>query len=238
MHQVRGLYDKILNAIGNGALQSLIHVVDLLAVSCLNVVNNDLSRESSSYGPVGVRCCNRILNTLDVSNTAVIEGSTKAYYQDLVVTDLILISRIILGSVAGISAEVIRICVLTFYQFLLRIGKCIPRCLCLLTLHIGILRSALNIDSIDQLCDMVSCCLIGCRLILGLCLGGCFAGCCRFRGYCLGSCCRRARCCGASIAASASCCNGCHCKRCDKKCCCFLFHVSSFSIFMLTFNFF
>ena len=66
------------------------------------MIDDDLCGKCSSYRPVGIGCCNRILDTLDISHTAVVKGSTEAYYQNLVLTDLILIAGIILGSISGI----------------------------------------------------------------------------------------------------------------------------------------
>ena len=72
-------------------------------------------------GKTGLFALQGILNTLYVSHAAVIKGSTKAYYQNFIFTDFILITCIILRSISGISSEVIRICIFTFYQFLLYI---------------------------------------------------------------------------------------------------------------------
>ena len=53
MHQMGGLDDQILHAVGNSALQSLLHVVDLLAVTGLNMVDDDLCGEGTADRPVG-----------------------------------------------------------------------------------------------------------------------------------------------------------------------------------------
>ena len=176
MHQMRGLYYQVLNTVCHSAVQCLIHIVDMLVISCLYMIDDDLCGKCSSYRPVGIGCCNRILDTLDISHTAVVKGSTEAYYQNLVLTDLILIAGIILGSISGISAEIIGICIFSLYQFLLCVGQCIPCCLGICTLLIGILSSLLHIDGIDQCCYFIGCCLI--------CIFGAFGSCC-FR--CLGS---------------------------------------------------
>jgi len=175
MHQMRGLYYQVLNTVCHSAVQCLIHVVDMLIISCLYMVDDDLCGKCSSYRPVGIGCCDRILDTLDISHTAVVKGSAEAYYQNLVLTDLILITGIILGSISGISAEIIGICIFSLYQFLLCVGQCIPCCLGICTLLIGILSSLLHIDGIDHCCYFISCCLI--------CIFGAFGSCC-FR--CLG----------------------------------------------------
>ena len=69
---------KVLNAVGNCALKSLIHVVDHFAVSCLDMVDDDLSCESTSYRPFLTKFLIKgIFNSLDVVNTAVVEAGTK-----------------------------------------------------------------------------------------------------------------------------------------------------------------
>ena len=175
------LYYQVLNTICHSAVQCLIHIVDMFIISSLYMVDDDLCGKCSSYRPVGIGCCDRILDTLDISHTAVVKGSAEAYYQNLVLTDLILITGIILGSISGISAEIIGICIFSLYQFLLCVGQCIPCCLGICTLLIGILSSLLHIDSIDHCCYFIGCCLIciltalcACGLCLcGLCLSAC-----------------------------------------------------------------
>ena len=148
------------------------------------MIDDDLCGKCSSYRPVGIGCCNRILDTLDISHTAVVKGSTEAYYQNLVLTDLILIAGIILGSISGISAEIIGICIFSLYQFLLCVGQCIPCCLGICALLVSIFSSLLYIDSVDQGCYFVSCCLICIFVALGSC-GGCL---CCLCGLCLSAC--------------------------------------------------
>ena len=172
MHQMRGLYYQVLNTVCHSAVQCLIHIVDMLVISCLYMIDDDLCSEGSSYRPVGIGCCNGILDALDISYTTVVKRSTEAYYQDLILTDLILIAGIILGSISGISAEIIGICIFSLYQFLLCVGQCIPCCLGICTLFIGILSSLLHIDGIDQCCYFIGCCLICIFGAFGSC-GGC-----------------------------------------------------------------
>ena len=90
-----------------------------LAVAGLDMVDDDLRGKGTSYGPIRICLCQSVFDTLDISYTAVIEGSTKAYYQQLVLTDLVLVFGIILGSVSGVASEVIRVSVLALYQLLL-----------------------------------------------------------------------------------------------------------------------
>ena len=49
-----GLDDQVLNAVGNGAIQSLAHVVNFLAVAGLHMVNDDLRGEGAAHAPIGV----------------------------------------------------------------------------------------------------------------------------------------------------------------------------------------
>ena len=49
VHQVSRLYNQILNFVGNCTVERLLHVVNLLAVTSLYVVDDDLSSECSSY---------------------------------------------------------------------------------------------------------------------------------------------------------------------------------------------
>ena len=159
-HKVSRLDYEILNAVGNCTVKSLLHVVHLLAVTGIYMVDDDLCCESTSYGPLRICFLKCILNSLDVLNTAVIEAGTEGYYKEFVLTDLILISGIVLGSITGIIAEVTGICEFAFNQLFLLIGQGIPGCLCFFALCPGIFCIFLNIDSVDQVCNMLSCCKI------------------------------------------------------------------------------
>ena len=223
------LYYQVLNTVCHSAVQCLIHVVDMLIISCLYMIDDDLCGKCSSYRPVGIGCCDRILDTLDISHTAVVKGSAEAYYQNLVLTDLILITGIILGSISGISAEIIGICIFSLYQFLLCVGQCIPCCLGICTLFIGILSSLLHIDSIDQCCYFIGCCPI--------CIFGAFGSCC-FR--CLGGLSLSAYLCSAlygllGIAASGDAYSAQY--GCQYYCYDSFFHVSSSDSFSVSFDF-
>ena len=138
MHQMGGLDDQILHAVGNSALQSLLHVVDLLAVTGLNMVDDDLCGEGAADRPVGVCGLNGILDALDVRCAAVVEGGAEADDQDLVVADVVLIAGIVLGGIAGVAAKVIGVSLFTLDQLLLSVGQSVPCCLCGLTLSVGI----------------------------------------------------------------------------------------------------
>ena len=91
-----GLYDKLLNPVLRGALKGLIHIVYDLSIPCLYMVDDSLSSKSPSYRPVGISCRNGLLDTANILGTAVIEGSSEAYHQDLLITDIVGVGRIIL----------------------------------------------------------------------------------------------------------------------------------------------
>ena len=116
---MRRLYNQVLNTVINSAVQCLVHIIDHFTITGLYMVNNNLCGKCSSYRPVRISGLQGIFDSLNICYTAVVKGSTKAYYQNFIFTDFILITCIILGSISGISSEVIRICVFTFYQFLL-----------------------------------------------------------------------------------------------------------------------
>ena len=168
VHQMGRLYYQILYAVGYGTIQSLSHIVNGLAVAGLDMVDDDLRGKGTSYGPVRICLCQSVLDTLDISYTAVIEGSTKAYYQQLVLADLVLVSRIILGSVSGVASEVIRVSVLALYQLLLSVCQSVPCFLGCLTVSVCGLCSLLNIDLVNQGCYVVSCSLICVRVVCSL----------------------------------------------------------------------
>lgn len=121
------------------ALQCLIHIVDALAVTSLNVVDNDLCGKCADC-PIRMHL-DGILDTLDIFSRLSFE-EVPSDYQDLLVANLILIARIVQARVAGITTKIIWICVLAFYQLLLLVSQGIP-CLfgCLLTLALPTVSS-------------------------------------------------------------------------------------------------
>ena len=133
------------------------------------MVDDDLSGECSSYRPVRICFLQSILNAFDVLCTAVVEGSTKTYNQELVLTDLIAVARIILGSIAGVTSEILRACLFTLNQLFLCVSQLIPGFFGCGAVCIGGIGSLLYIDLVDQSCYVVSCCLI---IALGTCLSG------------------------------------------------------------------
>ncbi len=144
------LYYKVFHPIGCCTVQRLLHVIDLLIVSCLHMVDDDLGGKRSSYRPVRICCCQRILDSFDVRHAAVIKRCTEADDQKFILSDLVLVARIVFGSITGISAEVIGIRFFTLHKLLLRIGQCIPRRLRRRTLRIGFVGSLLYIDCVNQ----------------------------------------------------------------------------------------
>ena len=132
------------------------------------MVDDDLCCKCSSYRPVRISFCKSILDSFDILCTAVIEGSTKAYYQKLVLTDLILVTWIVFGSVSCVTSEVIRISVLALYQFFLGVCQSIPCFFGCLAVLICCVRSLLNIDLVDQSCYIVSCFLVFIRSLCGI----------------------------------------------------------------------
>ena len=122
VHQVGGLDDQVLHAVGHSAIQSLLHVVDLLAVAGLNMVDDDLCGEGTADRPVA---------------------------------DVVLIAAVVLGSIAGVAAKVVRVSLFALDQLLLGIGQGIPCGLGGLTLGIGVIGALLHIDGIDQVCNVL-----------------------------------------------------------------------------------
>ena len=143
------LNDQILNSVCYCTLQCLIHIVNLLTVTRLYMIDNDLCGKSTTYRPARICLLNCILNALDICYTAVIERCTEAYNKNLILSDIILITRIILRCITGISSEIIRICILALDQSLLCVGQLVPCCLCSLTPRIRLVCSLLHIDCID-----------------------------------------------------------------------------------------
>ena len=160
MHQMCRLYNKVLHSIVYSSLQCLIHIVDLLAITGLYVIDDDLCCKCSSYRPVRISCLNCLLNTTDICRTAVIEGCSKTYYKDFIFTDLISVEWIILGCISRISSEIIRIRILSLNEFFLYICQCIPCFFRCCTLLICLVCSFLNINVINQLRNFICCFLI------------------------------------------------------------------------------
>ena len=160
VHQVRRLHYQVLYAVGYCTLQSLVHVVDELLVSGLHVVDDDLRRERSAHRPLGVRLRQRVFDALDVLRTAVVERRTEAHHQQLVFADLVGVPGIVLGGVARVTSEVIRVGLFAFHQFLLGVRQSVPRRLRRGALLIRLVCPLLYVDGVDQLRHLVGCFLV------------------------------------------------------------------------------
>jgi len=73
MHEMSGLDNKVLNTIVDSSLKGLLYIVDLLTISCKNVIDYDLCSEGSSDGPVRISLCNGPLNSADIICTAFVK---------------------------------------------------------------------------------------------------------------------------------------------------------------------
>ena len=182
VHEVGRLYDEVLDAVGDGALKSLLHVVYKLAVAGLDVVDDDLRGEGAAHGPVGERGLQGLLDTADIGGAAVVERSAEADDEQFVLADAVGVEGIVLRGVAGVSAEVIGIGFLTLDELLLSVGQRVPGGLGGGALRVGLVRSLLDVDRVYESGDGVGGFLIGVagRLRLGgrLCSGSH----CRLRG--------------------------------------------------------
>ena len=161
VHQMGGLHHQLLHAVGDSALQSLLHVVDLLAVTGLDVVDDDLSGEGAAHGPIGVGRLQGVLNALDVSYAAVVEGGAEGHHQQLLLADLVLVAGIVLGRVTGVQTEIVGAGFLALHQCLLGIGQGVPSGLGGLALGVGLLGALLHVDGVDEGGDLVGGGLVG-----------------------------------------------------------------------------
>ena len=89
MHKVCRLNHKLFYTVCYCSLKSLLNVVDLLTISCIDVIYDDLCCESSSYAVIGIGSCKCLFNSSDILSSALVKACTKAYYQKLFFSDLI-----------------------------------------------------------------------------------------------------------------------------------------------------
>ena len=108
-HQMGGLYDKSLYAIVNGPFQGFLYVVDLLAVSSLDMIDDDLGGKGAPYRPVREGFLDGRLDAADGFASGIIVAGAKADDQDLFFTDLILIQRIVQR---GVTCRVVLLVIL------------------------------------------------------------------------------------------------------------------------------
>ena len=215
MHKMCRLNYKILNTVCYCTVKCLLHVINLLIISCLYMVDNDLSGKCSSYRPIRECFCKSILDSFDILCTAVVKGSTKAYYKKLILTDLVLITRIILGSITCVTSEILWTCLFSLYKLFLSICKGIPCFFSFLALLICIICSLLNINSIDKCCYFISRFLICiCSVISCFCIVCCLS---IISCFSIVSCLSIISC--LSIVCCLLCCFLCLCK-CNSCCCC------------------
>ena len=142
------------------------------------MVDDDLCGEGTADRPVRVSFLQSILDALDVGHAAVVEGGAEGHHQQLVLADVVLVAGVILGSIAGVAAEVIGVGVLAFHHFLLLIGQGVPCSLCGLALGVGVIAALLHIDGVDQVCHILCSCFV-CVLAGGFAAGSggaCCAG--------------------------------------------------------------
>ena len=192
MHQMSRLDHQVLHAVCHSALQRLIHVVNILSVARLYMVDDDLRGKRSSHGPVRERFLQGIFYRFDILYTAVVKGSTKAYNQELILADFILIARIIQRGVPSISSKIIRICIFSGYQFFLSIRQRVPCGFCFFALRVCLIGSLLYINRVNESSYIICRCLI--RILFALC-GFCILCCssvfCAFCGiFCRSRLCR------------------------------------------------
>ena len=92
-----GWTTRFLTPLATARSSAWVHVVDLLAVTGLDVVDDDLRGEGAADGPVGVRGLQGVFDALDVGHAAVVEGRAEGDDQQLVFADLVLVAGVILA---------------------------------------------------------------------------------------------------------------------------------------------
>ena len=160
MHQVCRLDDEVFHSVRYCTFQSLLHVVDALAIAGLNMVNDNLRRKSTPDRPVRISLLQGILNALYILDTAVVVGCAKTDHENFVLSDLISVAGIIAGGVAGIKSEVVGTGIFTGDESFLTVCQCVPSLSGCSALRIGVFGALLDIDGINQGCDIVCRCLI------------------------------------------------------------------------------
>ena len=102
VHQMGRLHHQALDAVGHGAVQRLAHVVDHLAVTGLDVVDDDLAGKAAAHAPVREGLLQRTLDGADGLAAAVVEAGAEADHQQLVLADFVGVARIVQRGVAGV----------------------------------------------------------------------------------------------------------------------------------------
>ena len=144
-----GLDDQLLHAVCRCALERLLHVVDLLTISGLHVINDDLGGKGPSHRPVGVRFPKCLLDPADVRRAAVIERCSETHDQKFLLTDLIAIKRVVLRRSPCICAKIVRIREFSLNKRFLLVRKGVPGRLGFLAHLISLFGPLLHIDRVD-----------------------------------------------------------------------------------------
>ena len=165
VHEVGGLNDEILHPVRLGTGQGLIHIVNLFPVPGIDMIDDNLGRKSPSYGISGISCSQGLFHPTDIFHPAVVEGSAEGNGQKLVLSDSVLIQRVIHGSISCIPPEIVGVRILSGNQGLLGIRQGIPGGLRFFTLLHCIIIGFLHIDGIDQGRHLVRSRLVGIGLI-------------------------------------------------------------------------
>ena len=135
------------------------------------MVDDDLRGEGAADGPVGVRGLQGVFDALDVGHAAVVEGRAEGDDQQLIFADLVLISGVVLGSVAGVETKVVGAGLFAFDERFLFVGQRVPRGLGRFALRVGVIGALLHVDGVDERGDVVGGFLIE-FFLRGLLLGG------------------------------------------------------------------
>ena len=85
------LDNELFDAVLLGALQGLLHIVNLLAVPREDVVHDNLRRKGAAHAVVRELLCEIGLDAADILRAAVVIGRAEAHHQNLLLTDLILV---------------------------------------------------------------------------------------------------------------------------------------------------
>ena len=157
VHEMRRLHNEVLNTVCNSAIKRLLHVIDLLIVTRLHVVDDDLSGERAADRPIRVGFLQSVLNALDILYATVVEGRTEADNEQLVFADFVFVARVVFRGVTRIAAEIIRVGVIAFHKLLLRIGQRVPSFFCCFAFFIGIVIALLHIDCVDEIRNILRC---------------------------------------------------------------------------------
>ena len=169
-HQRCRLYNQNLHFVLDGSFNCLLYVVDLFVISCLNVIDDDLCSESSSYGEVWNCFLDCFFDCTDGCYTVIIVAGTEAAHQNFVAANLVLVQRVVFGGIAGIFCKVfIAALFFIFFQIVSETGDCflfsicqaVPASACCFAEHVSAFGSFLIVDGTGQVCYNFRCELYG-----------------------------------------------------------------------------